>query len=79
MLRKVYEVEKEKIYEAIENLLELENIHFCNTDTIRIAFQIYKEKNLDIVDCMLYAYYKNEHYKIATLDKKLNKLVENKA
>ena len=31
--------------------------------------------NLDIVDCMLFAYNKNENYDIKTFDKKLDKLI----
>ena len=40
-----------------------------------MAFKCYSENNLDIVDCMLYAYYKNEGYDIKTLDKKLSKYI----
>lgn len=79
VLKKVYNVEKEKIYEAIEELLKLDNIHFQNDDTIKLAFKTYSEENFDIVDCMLFAYNKNENYDIKTLDKKLEKLIKNKA
>ena len=76
VLKKVYNVEKEKIFEAIQELLKLENIHFRNNDTIKLAFQAYSEKNFDIVDCMLYAYCKNENYNVETLDRKLSKLIK---
>ena len=39
-------------------------------------FKIYSEKNFDIVDCMLFAYSKNENYDIKTFDKKLDKLIK---
>lgn len=76
VLKKVYSVEKEKIFEAIKELLGFENIHFQNSGTIGLAFEIYAEKNFDIVDCILYAYSKNEHYHVETFDKKLSKLIE---
>ena len=75
VLRKVYNVEKEKIYEAIKLLLNMEDVKFQNKETIEVAFKIYSEKNFDIVDCMLFAYDRNEKYDIKTFDKKLEKLI----
>ena len=75
VLKKVYNVEKEKIYEAIKLLLDMDDVNFQNKNTIEIAFKIYSEKNLDIVDCMLFAYNRNENYDIKTFDKKLDKLI----
>ena len=75
VLKKVYNVEKEKIYESIKLLTDIEDIKFQNKETIALAFKIYAEKSLDIVDCMLYAYKKNENYNIKTFDKKLEKLL----
>lgn len=77
VLKKVYNVNKEKIYEAIKLLLDMESVKFQNSGTIEMAFKIYSDKNLDIVDCMLFAYGKNEKYDIRTFDKKLNKLMKN--
>lgn len=76
VLKKVYNVENEKINEAIKLLLDMEDIKFENKETIALAFKTYSEKNLDIVDCMLFAYNKIENYDIKTFDKKLNKLIE---
>ena len=76
VLKKVYNVENEKVNEAIKLLLDMEDIKFENKETIALAFKTYSEKNLDIVDCMLFAYNKIENYDIKTFDKKLNKLIE---
>lgn len=76
VLKKVYHVEKEKIYEVVKELLNFENIHFQNSDTIKLVFKVYSERNFDIVDCLLYAYCKNENYVIVTLDEKLRKFIE---
>ena len=76
VLKKVYNVEKEKIYEVIKQLINMEDIKFQNKGTIELAFKIYAEKNIDIVDCMLFAYNRNQKYDIKTFDKKLDKLLK---
>ena len=75
-MNKLYNVEKIKIYEAIKLLLNMEGIAFQNKETIELAFKTYSEKNLDIVDCMLFAYNKKEKFDIKTFDKKLNNLIK---
>lgn len=75
VLKKVYNVEKDKIYEVIQLLIDMENVNFQNKETIELAFETYSKQNLDIVDCMLFAYAKNEKYDVETFDKKLNNLI----
>ena len=75
VLKKVYNVEKEKIFEVIQQLIKMDGVNFQNKETIELAFKTYAEKNLDIVDGMLYAYSKNEKFKVETFDKKLCKLI----
>lgn len=75
VLRKVYNVEKEKIYEAVQSLMEIDNINFQNTNVVSLAFKTYATQNLDIVDCILYSYNRIEKYEVRTFDKKLNKLI----
>lgn len=76
VLQKVYKVERKVIFEFVKQFIEMEGINFQNKDTIELAFKIYSENSLDIVDCMLYAYAKNEGYDVKTFDKKLNKLIK---
>ena len=59
VLKKVYNVEKEKIFEVIQQLIKMDGVNFQNKETIELAFKTYAEKNLDIVDGILYAYSKN--------------------
>ena len=75
VLRKVYNVEKEKIYEAVQSLMEIDNINFQNTNVVSLAVKTYATQNLDIVDCILYSYNRIEKYEVKTFDKKLNKLI----
>ena len=75
VLKKVYNVEKDSIFEVVKLLLDMENINFENKETIELAFETYSQRNLDIVDCMLFAYSRNEKYEVKTFDKKLNNLI----
>ncbi|MCL2859894.1 MAG: PIN domain-containing protein [Oscillospiraceae bacterium] len=75
VLKKYYNVGKEKIYEALQELLKIETINFQNRETIELAFKTYSEQNLDVVDCLLFSYYKNEKVQVKTFDDKLNKLI----
>lgn len=76
VLNKVYNVEKNDILNVVQQLLNMEGIVFQNKETIELAFKTYSKKNLDIVDCILFAYYKNEHLEVKTFDKKLAKLIK---
>jgi len=76
VLNKVYKVEKSEILDVVLQLLNMDGINFRNNETIELAFKTYAKKNLDIVDCILFAYYKNEHLDVKTFDKKLSKIIE---
>jgi predicted nucleic-acid-binding protein len=71
----VYNISRQDISNQILNLIDLENISVSNYELINKAFEIYKTKNLDFVDCLLCSYSKQD--KIITFDKKLNKCIEN--
>lgn len=73
VLKKVYLVDKESIREAIKGFLS--DIDIEDNSILLCALDTYFEKNLDFVDCVLYAYKKVKGYDIATFDRKLNKLL----
>ncbi len=75
VLKKLYNVEKEIIYTMIIELMAQDNIHFANRSLIYETFKVYSKKNLDIVDCILFAYSKIDNQEIKTFDKKLEKLL----
>lgn len=75
VLEKVYKVPRTDIEKIINDFISLDNINLENKDTIRIAISLYNSRKLDIVDCMLYAYSKNEDYDVYTFDKKLDKII----
>ena len=75
VLNSVYKISKDIIFTLIMELLSMDNIHFNNRSIIYDTFKIYSKENLDIVDCMLVAYYNCEGRKIATFDKKVEKML----
>lgn len=70
----VYNVSKEDISTQLLALIEFPNISVSNLKIVQKAFELFKTKNLDFVDCLLCAYSIQD--KIATFDKKLNKCIE---
>jgi len=75
VLKKLYNVEKEIIYTLIIELMAQDNIHFTNRSLIYETFKVYSKKNLDLVDCILFAYSKIDNQEIKTFDKKLEKIL----
>jgi len=73
----VYEVSREEVANQLLELISFENITTSNAKVITNAFEIFKSKNLDFVDCLLCAY--SEDDEIVTFDKKLNKCILNKS
>ena len=76
VLKKLYNVEKEIIYTLVIELMAQDNIHFTNRSLIYETFKAYSKKNLDLVDCILYAYSRTENQEIKTFDKKLERLLK---
>ena len=76
VLKRVYEVEKVDIVNALLDILnEVEVEHH---DTIVRAVQIFSESNLDFVDCILIAYHEVEGIEVFSFDKKLNNKLSTK-
>lgn len=40
-------------------------------EVIKLGLTVYSKRNLDFIDCILYAYYEVKGYEIKTFDKKL--------
>ena len=74
VLEGVYALEKEEISTVLLSLLQADNIHTIDKYHLITALEIFSEKNLDFVDCMLCAYGGVDE--VRTFDKKLQKCVE---
>ena len=72
----VYKISKEDISNQLLELVKFHNISVSNYSIINEALNIYKNKNLDFVDCILCSYSKQDE--IITFDKKLNKCIKSK-
>jgi predicted nucleic-acid-binding protein len=73
VLLKVYKVKKEEIKNTLINILKCDNIILNDKNNTIQALNIFNDKNLDFVDCILCA--KSKNYTIKTFDKKLNKCI----
>lgn len=76
VLAKVYKANRADIatfLSAIVNDVDVEPAH-----VVEKAIEVYRDNNLDFVDCMLVAYNKIEGTKVFTFDKKMNKLLDSK-
>ena len=73
VLKGVYSLEREEIVATTKEFLELVNCQ--ESEVLELALDTFKERNLDFVDCVLYAYHKVKGAEIATFDKKLIKLM----
>ena len=71
----VYKISKEDISNQLLYLIDFENISVSNYEVIKESLNIFKNKNLDFVDCLLCAYSTKDE--IVTFDKKLNKCIKN--
>jgi predicted nucleic-acid-binding protein len=74
VLLKVYKVEKQDISKSLINFLKYDSIVKNDKHTIIESLNIFKNKNLDFIDCILCA--KSKKYTIKTFDKKLNKCIK---
>lgn len=73
VLRKVYTMERQTVSDKVKDFAEL--VRCKEIDVLNLAIDTYATKNLDFVDCILYAYNKVDGFEIATFDKKLLRLL----
>ena len=71
VLQRIYNVSRKEISEILKELIELRGVKVSNRGQMLKALEIFSEKKLDFVDCILCAY-GNEN-KVITFDKGLKK------
>lgn len=76
VLQKVYQVERDKIREVLQKLIEDELVFLEKPELLIKALDCYSETRLDFVDCLLWAYSKIDLEKVFTFDQKLNKYIQ---
>jgi len=71
VLLKLYKVTRKEIAEVLTQLVKIKGINVQDKEVLLDTFKIFKNRNLDFVDCLLCAYSKK--YQVISFDKKLNK------
>ncbi|GAB4220676.1 MAG TPA: PIN domain-containing protein [Spirochaetota bacterium] len=74
VLMKFYKVPKNEIVSKLETLLNYKGVKNSDKTELLKALQIFKEKNIAIVDCIVYSKAKQSQSNIFTFDEKLLKL-----
>lgn len=74
VLMKFYKVPKNEIVSKLETLLNYKGVKNSDKTELLKALQIFKEKNIAIVDCIIYVKAKQSQSNIFTFDEKLLKL-----
>ena len=78
VMKCVYKYERIQIAEGIIEFMSIPNVLSNCGSVINKALETFRDNNLDFVDCVLYAYYKELGYEFCTFDKKLKELIKNK-
>ena len=73
VLKRVYGVDNKAMSETILDFIS--DVNVVGKDILVLGIETYAEKNLDFVDCILYAYKCTKGYDVFTFDKKLKKLL----
>lgn len=74
VLMGVYSISKDEVSDMLIQLISFENINTLDNLISIKALQIFKEKNIDFVDCLLCTYSQSDT--IQTFDKKLLKCIK---
>ena len=75
VLQKLYKVDRKEIAEVLKELLKIKGIKVNDRETILKALDIFGEKTLDFVDCILCVY--GSKYTIVSFDKGVEKCIKN--
>ena len=75
VLEGVYSLPRSKVKDSINTFLSVPNVETESKSVLLLALESYADKNIDFVDCLLYAFKALQGYDVFTFDKKLNKLL----
>jgi predicted nucleic-acid-binding protein len=75
VLAGVYEIKRDDVKKSIGAFISDSDCGFVNRAVIEKSLDIYSEKSLDFVDCVLAAYAIVDGAEVETFDRKLRKLI----
>ena len=74
VLLKLYKVSRKEIAEVLIELMKIKGVKVQDKEILLNTFKMFKNKNLDFIDCLLCAY--SRKYKIMSFDKEVNKCIK---
>jgi len=73
VLLKLYKVSRKEIAEVLTGLVKIKGIKVQDREILLNAFKLFKNKDLDFVDCLLCAY--SRKYQVISFDKEVNECI----
>ena len=74
VLLKLYKVSRKEIAEVLIELMKIKGVKVQDKEILLNTFKMFKNKNLDFIDCLLCAY--SRKYKVMSFDKEVNKCIK---
>ena len=74
VLLKLYKVSRKEIAEVLIELMKIKGVKVQDKEILFNTFKMFKNKNLDFIDCLLCAY--SRKYKVMSFDKEVNKCIK---
>jgi len=74
VLLKLYKVSRKEIAEVLIELMKIKGVKVQDKEILLNTFKIFKNKNLDFIDCLLCAY--SRKYQVMSFDKEVNKCIK---
>lgn len=74
VLRKVYNLKRERRNQILQNLVKAQTLHIVDRSILNEAIELYSQKNIDLTDILLYIYSQQNHATVLSFDKDFRKL-----
>lgn len=76
VMQKVYKATREDIYDMMISFMNISTVDVQEYSVLCKGLKLFKDNNLDFVDCILCAYNVCYGYEVCTFDVKLKKLID---
>lgn len=76
VMRKVYKLDRKLIFKYISTLLVINSFEIVDREILKMAILIYLNKNIDLVDVILFYKAKSKQAEILSFDKDFDKIRE---
>ncbi len=74
VLQKLYNVNRKQIADVLIDFLRMKGVRTQDSDIVLESFEIFRNRNMDYVDCLLCAY--SIEYEVISFDKDLKKCLK---